>query len=115
MGRLAASSWRISGIAGLLLVVLSLVASAMNVQPPSYDQVGSWVIAGVTRAYRWGSGAITVNDAVPPTVSSKQEPIPSRTRRKAGVRCPTSTAGCHNSASEPCFSPLIRTGSRRTV
>lgn len=34
----AASLWRISGIAGLLFVVLSLLASAMNVQPPSYDQ-----------------------------------------------------------------------------
>jgi len=30
--------WRISGIAGLLFVVLSFVASGMNVQPPAYDQ-----------------------------------------------------------------------------
>jgi hypothetical protein len=37
--------WRINGIAGLLLVVLSLVASGMNVQPPSYDQV-AWAPHG---------------------------------------------------------------------
>jgi hypothetical protein len=30
--------WRISGIAGLVFVVLSFVASGMNVQPPAYDQ-----------------------------------------------------------------------------
>ena len=36
--RFSTSPWRISGIAGLLFVVLSLLASAMNVQPPSYDQ-----------------------------------------------------------------------------
>ena len=30
--------WRISGIAGLLFVVLSFVASGMNVQPPAYEQ-----------------------------------------------------------------------------
>ena len=30
--------WRISGIAGLLFVVLSFVASGMNVQPPAYDE-----------------------------------------------------------------------------
>lgn len=35
--RFSASPWRISGIAVLLFVVLSLVASGMNVQPPSYD------------------------------------------------------------------------------
>jgi hypothetical protein len=30
--------WRVSGIAGLLFVVLSFIAAGMNVQPPSYDQ-----------------------------------------------------------------------------
>jgi hypothetical protein len=44
--RFFVSPWRISGFAGLLFVVLSLLASAMNVQPPSYNQappaVMSW-------------------------------------------------------------------------
>jgi hypothetical protein len=35
--RSPASSWRISGIAGLLFVVMSFVASGINVQPPPYD------------------------------------------------------------------------------
>jgi hypothetical protein len=30
--------WRVSGIAGLLFVVLSSIAAGMKVQPPSYDQ-----------------------------------------------------------------------------
>jgi hypothetical protein len=36
----SARLWRKSGIAGLLFVVLSFVASGMNVQPPPYDQDG---------------------------------------------------------------------------
>ena len=43
--RFSASPWRISGIAGLLFVVLSLVASGMNVQPPSYDQAPAAFVA----------------------------------------------------------------------
>ena len=43
--RFFASPWRISGIAGLLFVVLSLVASGMNVQPPSYDQAPAAFVA----------------------------------------------------------------------
>jgi hypothetical protein len=30
--------WRISGVAGILFVVLSFIAAGMNVQPPAYDQ-----------------------------------------------------------------------------
>lgn len=30
--------WRISGIAGILFVTLSLIAAGLNVQPPTYDQ-----------------------------------------------------------------------------
>jgi hypothetical protein len=30
--------WRISGVAGLLFVVASFAASAINVQPPRYNQ-----------------------------------------------------------------------------
>ena len=33
----ALASWRISGIAGVLFVALSLIASGMNVQPPLYN------------------------------------------------------------------------------
>ena len=43
--RFSASPWRISGISGLLFVVLSLVASGMNVQPPSYDQAPAAFVA----------------------------------------------------------------------
>ena len=43
--RSSTSPWRISGIAGLLFVVLSLVASGMNVQPPSYDQAPAAFVA----------------------------------------------------------------------
>ena len=43
--RFSTSRWRISGIAGLLFVVLSLVASGMNVQPPSYDQAPAAFVA----------------------------------------------------------------------
>jgi hypothetical protein len=36
--RALSGPWRISGIAGLLFVVLSFVAAATNVQPPAFDQ-----------------------------------------------------------------------------
>ena len=36
--RAPTNPWRISGVAGLLFVALSLTAAAMNVQPPAYNQ-----------------------------------------------------------------------------
>jgi hypothetical protein len=49
--------WRISGVAGLLFVVISLVASALNVQPPHYNQdsaaIASW-LAENSQQYRIG-------------------------------------------------------------
>jgi hypothetical protein len=40
-----AQPWRVSGVAGLLFVVLSLIAAGMNVEPPAYDQDAA-VLAG---------------------------------------------------------------------
>ena len=49
--------WRISGIAGLLFVVTSFVASAINVEPPQYNQdsaaIAAW-FAENSRPYRVG-------------------------------------------------------------
>jgi hypothetical protein len=49
--------WRISGIAGLLFVLTSFVASAINVQPPSYNQdpaaIAAWFTENSQR-YRVG-------------------------------------------------------------
>jgi hypothetical protein len=33
-----AKPWRISGVAGLLFVVISFLASAINVQPPQHNR-----------------------------------------------------------------------------
>lgn len=53
----SARPWRISGIAGLLFVVISFVASAINVQPPQYNQdsaeIGAW-FAKNSQQYRVG-------------------------------------------------------------
>lgn len=49
--------WRMSGIAGLLFVSLSLIAAAANVQPPAYDAdpeaLASWLADNGSR-YRAG-------------------------------------------------------------
>ena len=49
--------WRISGIAGLLFVVASFVASAINVEPPQYNQdsaaIAAW-FAENSQQYRAG-------------------------------------------------------------
>jgi hypothetical protein len=49
--------WRISGIAGLLFVVTSFVASAINVPPPQYNQdsaaIAAW-FAENSQRYRTG-------------------------------------------------------------
>ena len=53
----AARRWRISGVAGLLFVIASFAASALNVQPPRYNQdpaaVAAW-FAENSRMYRVG-------------------------------------------------------------
>ena len=53
----SARRWRISGIAGLLFVVISFVASAINVQPPQCNQdsaeIGAW-FAKNSQQYRVG-------------------------------------------------------------
>jgi hypothetical protein len=55
--RPSATRWRISGIAGLLFVVISFVASAINVQPPPYTQdptaIAAW-FAENSQQYRAG-------------------------------------------------------------
>ena len=53
----SATRWRISGVAGLLFVVISFVASAINVQPPPYTQdsaaIAAW-FAENSQQYRAG-------------------------------------------------------------
>jgi len=53
----SARPWRISGIAGLLFVITSFVASAINIQPPQYNQdaaaIAAW-FAENSRPYRVG-------------------------------------------------------------
>jgi hypothetical protein len=53
----SARPWRISGIAGLLFVITSFVASAINVSPPTYNQdsttIAAW-FAGNGQRYRIG-------------------------------------------------------------
>ena len=53
----SATPWRISGVAGLLFVVISFVASAINVQPPPYTQdsaaIAAW-FAENSQQYRVG-------------------------------------------------------------
>ena len=53
----SARPWRISGIAGLLFVITSFVASAINIQPPPYNQdaaaIAAW-FAENSRPYRVG-------------------------------------------------------------
>lgn len=53
----SARPWRISGIAGLLFVGASFAASAINVQPPRYNQdpaaIAAW-FAGNSQTYRVG-------------------------------------------------------------
>jgi hypothetical protein len=53
----SARPWRISGIAGLLFVLTSFVASAINVQPPQYHQdsvaIAAW-FAENSQRYRVG-------------------------------------------------------------
>lgn len=53
----SARPWRISGVAGLLFVVISFVASAINVQPPQYNQdstvIAAW-FAENNQEYRLG-------------------------------------------------------------
>lgn len=53
----SATRWRISGVAGLLFVVISFVASAINVQPPPYTQdsaaIAAW-FAENSQRYRAG-------------------------------------------------------------
>jgi hypothetical protein len=53
----SARPWRISGVAGLLFVVASFAASAINVQPPRYDQdpaaIAAW-FAENSQMYRVG-------------------------------------------------------------
>lgn len=53
----SARPWRISGIAGLLFVITSFVASAINIQPPQYNQdaaaIADW-FAENSRRYRVG-------------------------------------------------------------
>ena len=52
-----ASMWRVSGIAGLLVVAASFVASAINVEPPMYNQdsiaIAAW-FAENSQQYRVG-------------------------------------------------------------
>jgi hypothetical protein len=52
-----AKPWRISGVAGLLFVVISFLASAINVQPPQYNRdsaaVAAW-FADNSEQYRVG-------------------------------------------------------------
>jgi hypothetical protein len=43
--RASTRPWRISGIAGLLFVVISFVASAINVQPPPYNEDAAAIAA----------------------------------------------------------------------
>ena len=53
----SARPWRISGIAGLLFVITSFIASAINVQPPQYNQdaaaIAAW-FAENSQQYRVG-------------------------------------------------------------
>ena len=53
----SARPWRISGIAGLLFVITSLVASATSIQPPQFNQdaaaIAAWY-AENSRPYRVG-------------------------------------------------------------
>lgn len=53
----SARPWRISGIAGLLFVITSFVASAINIEPPPYNQdaaaIAAW-FAENSRPYRVG-------------------------------------------------------------
>ncbi|RPI49272.1 MAG: DUF4386 family protein [Acidobacteria bacterium] len=53
----SATRWRISGVAGLLFVIISFVASAINVQPPPYTQdsaaIAAW-FAENSQQYRVG-------------------------------------------------------------
>lgn len=53
----SARPWRISGIAGLLFVITSFIASAINVQPPQYHQdaaaIAAW-FAENSQQYRVG-------------------------------------------------------------
>jgi hypothetical protein len=46
-------SWRISGIAGLLFVLLSFLAAGINVQPPAYDQEGTAFITWFAEHGQW--------------------------------------------------------------
>lgn len=49
--------WKLSGIAGLLFVLLSFAASGMNVLPPPFDQDGAAVSAWFTaNGHRYRSG-----------------------------------------------------------
>lgn len=58
----SATRWRISGVAGLLFVVISFVASAINVQPPPYTQdsaaIAAW-FAENSQQYRVGHRAFS--------------------------------------------------------
>lgn len=45
--------WRISGIAGLLFVVLSFIASGINVQPPAYVQDEATLVAWFAENGTW--------------------------------------------------------------
>ena len=53
----SARPWRISGVAGLLFVVASFAASAINVEPPRYDEdsaaIAAW-FAESSQTYRVG-------------------------------------------------------------
>ena len=53
----SARPWRITGIAGLLFVITSFVAAAINVQPPQYHQdsvaIAAW-FAENRQQYRVG-------------------------------------------------------------
>ena len=68
-------TWRISGIAGLLFVVASFVASAINVELPRYNQdptaIAAW-FAENGQQYRVGLSADRLAVAPAPTAALRQ-------------------------------------------